>query len=62
MFLKILLVVIILLSLLFLSFSFKLVFNKKQQLPKTADNMSSALLDYQNEKTDVMPERKQETE
>ena len=59
MLVKISLVVIILLSLLFLSFSFKLVFYKKQHLPKTADDISSALADYENEKTDIMPDRKQ---
>jgi Flp pilus assembly protein TadG len=62
MFLKILLIVIILLSLLFLSFSFKLVFHKKHHISETTDTMSSALADFKNEKHDVMPERKLDTE
>jgi hypothetical protein len=62
MFLKILLIVIILISLLFLSFSFKLVFHKKQHIPKTADNLSPNQQTDIKEKTDMMQDRKRGSE
>lgn len=62
MFLKILLIVIILLSLLFLSFSFKLVFHKKQQLPKTADDISHHIQSDLKDKNEVIQDRNHATE
>jgi len=62
MFLKILLIAIILLSLLFLSFSFKLVFNKKQQLPKTADHLSHSQQQDLQDQADIRQDRKHVSE
>jgi Flp pilus assembly protein TadG len=59
MFLKILLIVIILLSLLFLSFSFKLVFNKKKQISDSSQKISTAILDNNNDQDDIIPDKKQ---
>jgi hypothetical protein len=59
MFLKILLIVIIIISLLFLSFSFKLVINKKQQLPKTSDEISGDMQTNLKNQKDLMQNRNQ---